>query len=74
MSKANDEERLSSDGEWVEDEWVVMEDDIHAKWVRTLVFIHFDGYPFFRLFCCESPFAGGLGLFGRWIMSFQALC
>jgi len=36
MSKANDEERLSSDGEWVEDEWVVMEEDIHAKWVRTL--------------------------------------
>lgn len=36
MPDANDEERLSSDGEWVEDGWVVMEDDIHAKWVCTL--------------------------------------
>jgi len=36
MPKANGEEKLSSDGEWIEDEWVVMEDDIHAKWVRTL--------------------------------------
>jgi hypothetical protein len=40
MPKVNDEERLSSDGEWVEDEWVVMEDDIHAKWVCMLEFIH----------------------------------
>lgn len=54
MPKVNDEERLSSDGEWVEDEWVVMEDDIHAKWVCMLEFIHFYIYPLPQSSCCNS--------------------
>ena len=37
MPKGKDKDRMSSDEEWVEDGWVVMDDDIHAKWVRTLV-------------------------------------
>lgn len=54
MPKANDEERLSSDGEWIEDEWVVMEDDIHAKWVRTLALSTSISIPFSKR-CAANP-------------------
>ena len=33
MSKGKETDRMSSDEEWVEDDWVVMDDDVHAKWV-----------------------------------------
>ena len=38
MSRDKETDKMSSDEEWVEDDWVVMDDDVHARWVRKTGF------------------------------------
>ena len=38
MPKGKEMDNMSSDEEWVEDDWVVMDDGVHAKWVCRLGF------------------------------------